>query len=774
MALVNPLSFLLRRRWPAPLGAALLLLADVPHAHGQATPVGAARTVVVAGRVVDQRGAPIPAARIAAPALGRTTTTDASGSFVLRGLRPQTLTLHSTQIGYAPRRTTIDLASADRDSLWVDLVLEQVAVSLGGVQVTATPSGRDPLAVAQSTTTVSGKELERTAAATLGATLAAQPGITARYQGPGASAPIIRGLSGDRVLVLQDGHRTGDLASTAPDHGVTIDPTSAQRVEIVRGPAALLYGNNALGGVVNVISDDVPGSRPARPYGSASITGESAAPGGALQLEGSAPVGRHGVLRVRAGTRTHGDVRLGRGWAGGPLTNTDYRNDHAVAGAALVGDRGTAGAAYRGYRFEYGLPTAIGDEANAVTLRGRRDELLARVERSLADGRLGGWLDAARAEASAQWYHHDEVFADGIVGTRLELRSQTAQATVRTRALGPFRDGAFGVSSLLRQNGVTGSQALTPANDAASVGGYVFQELALGRRADDAALRIPFGLRYDRFTIRSHASEKFGAGRQRAFDGLSGSVGLNVPIAAGASFGVTLARAVRSPTAEELFSKAGHTGTGAFEIGDPDLAAESNSGVDAVLRVQRRRLTAQLSAYHNQIDRYIGLYPTGRDTVVPDGAGGTKALPLFVVSQRPATLRGVEGTLERVVREHVVLGIVGDVLQARDGDGGPLPFMPAGRVGGSARYDDGIFSLGASVRHVLAQRRVPDGELAAPAYTLSDLYAGLRITRGARIHTITLRSDNTANVLYRDATSRIKAFAPNPGRNFMASYKVVF
>src|SRR3712207_2369592 len=242
-------------RWVAAVCA--VVASQVAGAQETAVAGGQRATVVVAGRVTDGRGSVVPAARVGVAALGRATTTDGAGRFVLRGLRRDQAHLQVTQIGYAPRRLALDLrAPTVGDSLWLDVSLEQVAVSLGGVQVTATPSGRDPLAIAQSTTTVSGKDLERTAAATLGATLAAQPGISARYQGPGASAPIIRGLSGDRVLVLQDGHRTGDLASTAPDHGVTIDPSAAQRVEIVRGPAALLYGNNALGGVVNVISED--------------------------------------------------------------------------------------------------------------------------------------------------------------------------------------------------------------------------------------------------------------------------------------------------------------------------------------------------------------------------------------------------------------------------------------------------------------------------------------------------------------------------------------
>ena len=343
---------------------------------------------------------------------------------------------------------------------------------------------------------------------------------------------------------------------------------------------------------------------------------------------------------------------------------------------------------------------------------------------------------------------------------------------------------------LFRDNGVDGALALTPPNGGRSLGAFVYQELApFARGADRAAaapdaapdvatrapgrlagVRVPFGLRYDEHVVESRASERFGAGRRRAFGGVSGSVGLSVPLGAGLSLGTNVARAVRAPAAEELFSEAGHAGTGAFEIGDPDLRLERSTGVDAVLRVERRRAGAQLSAYANRIGDWIGLYATGRDTLAPDGIGGTKVLPLYQVQQRDATLRGVEGSAEWAVRgdsraRGVILGVMGDVVVARDREGSALPFMPPARLGGHARWEGTRGAAGARVRHAFAQRRVPEGEFATDAYTLVDLHASWRLPLGGATHLLTLRVDNATDALWRDGASRVKAFAPGVGRS---------
>ena len=748
----------------------------------------------LAGRIVDEQGVGVAAARVAIPSLNRWTIASADGAFTLRDLAPGPHVLLVNQIGFAPARREVELPG-DTGTVRISVTLQRTAVTLAGIQVTATPTARDPLAIAQPTTTLAGRELQRNIGSTLGATLARQPGISARYDGPGANAPIIRGLSGDRILVLQDGQRTGDLSSTAPDHGVTIDPAAAHRVEIVRGPAALLYGNNALGGVVNVISEDIPGVLPSRIHGSVTMTAESATPGGGAQAELTSPVGRRAVVGVRVGARSHDDVRLGDGWIAPKLENTHLRNIHGVIGAALIDGARSVGGAYRAYGFTYGLPFPPGGGASQVHLEGARHELLARA--TLPARGWGGGVAGAeqiRLEGSAQWYSHDEIGADGAVATALALRSQTAQVVVRTGPLAIFQDGAFGVAALFRQNNVTGAQALTPANDSRCFRIFAFQEIPLFRlRAGGSGhgegegegegdytpsttgfVLLPLGIRYDRYAVESDASERFGPPRTRGFGGVSGSMGLTVPLAQGTSLGISAARAFRSPTPEELFSQAGHAGTGAFEIGDPDLKAEVNTGFDVVLRVERRGLTAQLAGYLSRIDGYIGMYPAGRDTVVSDGAGRTKTHPLVIASQRPARLRGAEGSLEAVVAGRLVAGLMGDVVSARDASGAALPFIPPARLGVSARFDTGFLSIGANVRHAFAQRRVPPGEVRTGAHTITDLHASLRVVRGSRVHSLTVRADNAADVLYRDAASRIKDFAPNPGRNLAAVYRVDF
>jgi iron complex outermembrane recepter protein len=741
----------------------------------------AAAQTRVAGQVVDETGKPVALGRVTIAELGRATVSDTGGRFAFHAVPAGRHRLSAARIGFAPAHLVVDVVDGVGPPAPVTLVLRRSAVTLSGVQVTATPVNRDPLAVTQSTSTVTGPELERSLGATLGATLAKQPGVAARYDGPGANVPIIRGLSGDRILMLQDGQRAGDLASTAPDHGVTIDPSAAARIEIVRGPAALLYGNNALGGVVNVISEDVPTTIPSRIQGATTVSVESATPGGGGNVELTAPVAGRFVVRARAGGRSHQDVRLGDGWPVGRLANTHARNRFGVLGVGAIGERGSAGIAYRGYGFEYGLPSRGGPES-WISLHGIRHEVLARAE--LKAGRI---VEGVRADATAQWYEHDELASDGTVATALALRTGSAQAIARTRPWSIFGDGAVGVSGLVRSNGIAGPQALMPANRSVGVGAFLFQEVPLfrvrraagagGTGSDDALsgyVRLPFGVRYDHYAIESETTDRFGAGRRRTFGGVSGSVGVTVPLAQGASLGLNLARAFRSPTVEELFSQAGHAGTGAFEIGDPTLRPEANTGADAVLRVGRRRVTAQIAAYHNRIRDYIALYPTGRDTLAPDGLGGTKSLPLHTASQRTATLRGVEGSVDVAIARRIVVGAIGDVVRASDAASDPLPYIPPARLGTSARYDDGTVVFGIELRHAFAQSRVPAGELRTAAYTLVDAHAGVRLLVGSRLHTLTVRLDNARDVLYRDAASEIKDFAPNPGRNVAAVYRVNF
>jgi iron complex outermembrane recepter protein len=254
---------------------------------------------------------------------------------------------------------------------------------------------------------------------------------------------------------------------------------------------------------------------------------------------------------------------------------------------------------------------------------------------------------------------------------------------------------------------------------------------------------------------------------------------VSVPLSATVTAAVSAARAFRAPTVEELFSNAFHAAVGTFDQGNPNLRAETNQGFDGTLRAQSHRVNGQLSAFYNRVNNFITPNIV-KDTIIDD-AGTPTTVPLNRFSQGDATLRGVEGRLETEVIRNLVLGAMGDVVRGELRGGEPLPFMPAARIGGLARWDNGRISAGGEVRHAFTQDRVPTAATPddpsatpAPAYTLVNLSAGLNLVAGGRTSAITLRVDNVFDEKYFDATSRIKNFAFNPGRNVSLVYKVLF
>ncbi|HEX6913298.1 MAG TPA: TonB-dependent receptor, partial [Longimicrobium sp.] len=662
-------------------------------------------------------------------------------------------------MGYAPAERSVTVAAGAAGEP-VRIRLEHTPLTLPGIQVTASPTAGEVGVVAQATSQLAGRALEREMGGTLAHTLRAQPGVAMRSMGPAATMPVLRGLTGDRVLVLHDGQRTGDLAGSADDHGVTLDPLVAQRVEVVRGPATLLYGNNALGGVVNVISDDVPTHVPGRAEWSAGVQSESAYPGGAANVKVTAPLGGAWAGTLRLGGRSTGDVRIPTDAVlGSRLRNTDMESWNGALGIGRAGERLEGGAVARAYGFGYGLPVPPG--ANAVSLRGRRWELRAGGEL-----RTSSALAArVRADAAAQDYAHDEI--DDVRDHTLQrfaLRTRTAGVRVHQRAGGRLLDGAWGLSGLWKAYSATGPEALTPPADSRGLGVFGFQELRL---VGGASLQL--GGRYDDYRIASHDSDKFGAGRARAFRAVSGSAGLRVPLADGLSAAVSAARSFRAPTVEELFSAAAHAGTGAVELGNPALRAEHGFAVEGVLRAQTPRWTGQLAAYRNRVDDYVYLAARGDTTLY--GA----RLPVLEYAQGTAVLRGVEGQVEVAATRSLVVGMMGDWLHARHADGTPLSFMPPPRLGGTVRWDDGRWMLGADLHHEVRQDGVgAAGELPTPAHTTVRLTAGVRVPWAGSLHSITLRAENLTDEMHREATSRIKDFAPGPGRNLSLLYRVVF
>ena len=722
----------------------------------------------VVGIVHDSAGVPLPNARVSVAALGIVTTTDGNGRFAIGQLRPGRYHLTARLIGYAPAHQDV-IVNAGGDVVQVSLTLHATALTLSGVLVTATPTATDPLNVPQATTELSGAALSRHLGASVAQTLKSEPGISVRYNGPAAAAPVIRGLQGDRILVLQDGQRSGDLASAAPDHAISIDPLAAERIEVVRGPASLLYGNNALGGVVNVISNDIPLSVPSHVEGYMAGQAESVSPGGALSGALTVPAGQSLAFTARGGWRDAQDVRQG---GNVKLDNTYAKNYYGVGGLGFSRGDVNAGIVYRGYKFAYGLPSAPDDEEAGVHIDGHRQEIAGRSTIMLPGTALG----VLNFNGTAQWYSHDEIEATGAVGTSFSLETQTLDLTGKTQ-LGRLT-GALGLSGLFKQYASTGEEALTPAANSNAGGAFLYQELPLLHASDpDARVpRLQLGGRYDIYRVDSkEGDEKFGAPRSLSFDSWSGSVGVTVPVGKSVSLGMSAARAFRAPTVEELFSNALHAAAGTYDKGNPNLVAETSRGLDGVVRIQSTRVDAQFAGFYNRINDFVSV------DIVKDTTVAGESVPLNLFAQGDATLKGIEGRFEVTVTPQFVLGAMGDMVRGTLENGTALPFIPAARLGGSARWEGRRLSLGSELRHGFAQRRVPppatEGDpsaIAAGAYTVLDLNIGYSLSVGDRVHSIVLRADNVTDEQYVDATSRIKSFAFQPGRNFAVVYKVLF
>jgi iron complex outermembrane receptor protein len=783
-----------RTALPATLLAIPAALASVlPAAAVRAQPPAAApaaRPGAVGGLVVDgATGRPLPAAQVRLLGATRGDLTHDDGRFEFADLPAGRYTVAVQRVGYAAAERTVTLEAGARAAVRVELTPS--AARLAPVVVTGNVGERREGEALRPTRVVGGAELDRRLGETVAATLQSQPGVTTSSLGPATARPVIRGLAGDRVLVLEDGVRPGDLSTTSADHAVAVDPLTARQLEVVRGPNSLLYGPSALGGVVNVVRDEVPTSPLEHAHGAVVAQGATANRGTTAGGYFAAPLGHlngaHLAARVEASARDGGDLRTPLG----TLRNTQLRTYGGAAGAALVGERGHAGVSVRGYANDYGIPGGfVGAHPNGVDVRMRRGMVRAEAERRFGDGDGGGRrvlgvpLTSARLTAAYTDYGHQEVEASGAVGTRFAQELGQADLLVRHGAVGALASGAVGARVQLR--GVsTGGALRTPSTDDVSAAAFAVEEATLGR------VRLQGGLRYDyaRYTPRERAFVRVGglvlATEPRAFGAVSGSLGALVDAGAGVQVGASVARAYRTPDFNELYSDGPHLAAYTYDVGNPRLGKETGLGGDLFVRVARPRLRAEAAGFVNALSGFVytrntgllgrqGGRPlfqfTGRDALLAgaDASAEWTARPALVVE---GTLSYVRGTLRGApdsLPDDAALGLPAR-LGSRD-----LPLMPPlqGRLG--ARYERPRWFAGAGVRAAARQERLGDFETPTAGYAVGDLSAGLRLVLGARLHTLTLRVDNVLDQEYREHLSRVKAVLPEAGRNVSLLYRVAF
>lgn len=702
-----------------------------------------AQNASIAGKVNSIDGAPVSGAHVRIVELARHTDAGADGAYRFEAVPRGSYLVEARSDRFGSRIVRVEAPATG--SVEANIVLS-VAVHREAIVVT---SGVETASLAESAkpiTVLAGLDLASRLKSTLGETLAEQAGVSSTSFGPGASRPVIRGMGGDRVRLLQGGIGMADASNTSPDHAVSFDPLSADQIEVLRGPATLLYGSTAIGGVVNVIDGRIPESKQEHPVGGVfdlALGSVSSEKQGGASLNG----GRNRFAwHLDALRRETDDVRIPLG--DGRMPNSATENTSGSLGASVIGERAFFGANVSLFNTTYGIPS---EEDVVIDLKQRRLDLKGGIREPF------GAFRGAKVRFGMSDYEHVELEGEEV-GTRFENQGYEGRLEFLHNPIGAL-NGAFGFQAQGRDLTVTGAEAFLPPSQTSSIAAFVLEEVGRGRT------RLALGGRIERQTVEVNG------GDSRTMTGASASVGLTVRAEKGLAFGVSLAHSERLPGAEELFSDGPHAATNAFEVGDPNLSKEKSLGLDASIKKSGGPINAEISFFRNAFSGYIFERFTDEEE---DG------LRVVRYEQRDALFWGMEAQASIQLFEkadrHLDLEASADYVRARlDRSDEPLPRIAPMRLGFGLHYRDSRFDIRGEVRRVQKQDRISEFELATPGHTFINATASYRIFGGTRTVTdIVLRGTNLGNAEGRNHVSYLKDIVPLPGRDIRASLRFQF
>ena len=700
-----------------------------------------------------ETGEPLAGSFVSVVGTGTAAVTHGDGTFHLNGIEDGSYAIHADRLGY--RGATIEVTVEEESAV---VVIELVAspIALQGMVVTATISERNAAEALRPVSVMAGDELQLQMQGTIAATLAAMPGLAVTSMGPTVSQPVVRGLSGDRVLLLEDGTRVVDASNSGTDHTNALDPASARRIEIVRGPGALLYGGNALGGVINVIRDEIPSAVPHHVTGSATLQSQTVTGSVSGSAATTFAVSEHVPVRVEVAARTGGDLKT----PVGTLLNTDGDMWSGGAGSAYVAAWGHMGASFRGYRNDYGIPGGfVGGHEEGVRIEMERatSKFRTRLTRPV------GIFQSLRFDAFHSWYEHREIEPPDILGTLYTQQAASGDILGQHAGWGPFAAGAAGARVSWEDFGYGGS-LYTPDTRRLRAAAYLLEEIDLG------STRIEWGLRYDwtrADPVHEDRDSDIGEIRDRSFHSVSGSLGVLYNPGSGLTLGASAVRAFRSPDIDELYSEGPHLAAYAFEIGNPSLEAEIGRGLDVYIRYESDRLRGEVTGFYNDIEGYVYGEDTDRLSRV--------LLPIYQFQGNDAVFSGIEASVDAdmgggLALEAVVASVTGSL---KDTDQ-PLPLVPPLKGQAALKYERPKWFLRGEAEMAARQDRIGEFETATDGYTVLNLSAGARVTLGGRLNVLTLSLDNATNTEYRNHLSRVKEIMPEAGRGLSVTYRVVF
>ena len=734
-----------------------LLLRFVPVLGLAVGPAWGDQTGSLAGHVIDaESGQSVGWTTVVIEGLERARMSDAEGYFFFANVPPGEHVLQSLHVGYHEARFKVEVVAGD--TTHVDLVIGHESLHIEAIVVEG--EAESALAPLQEPEVVfSGSKLRQNLSRTIAETIDYEPGIAQRSMGPAPARPVLRGLGGDRLLVIEDGERTGDLSGTSSDHAVAIEPMTTERIEIVRGPRTLLYGSNALAGVVNVVRGYVPSERPDGFGGSVTYQGESVNRGlsGGLALE--QPLGSL-ALRFDSSLRNADDISTPHG----VLANTDIRTGNASVGLSLVRPWGHVGASGSLYDSDYGIPPdPEGGHPDGVSIDLQRQHLEGRGEIFTGPD----WLQRLELHHSFSRYQHGEFEASGDLGMEFGVLTHNSGALAHLDRMGPFANGAVGLWYEYRNYAAAGLNFTPPAEEYAGAL-FTYQEWEYGPWAANAALRVDARRVEPR---EERDSRRVGSIQTRDFAGMSAGLSNHYRASSTLTLGTTLMRTFRAPGIEELFSEGPHLAAYSYEVGNGTLDSERGLGLELFADYDRGEGHLHLAVFRNAINGYI--FPKN------SGEHSLRRADLFLyqtVGER-VLMYGAEVSFDWHLSEPWKVAGTLSYVRGRliDLDDEPLPRLPPlqGHLGLTCEPTEAL-SATIDVRLAAEQDQVGEFEEPTEGYAVLDLSSQYYVQWGGRLHTFALTLENATDAVYRNHLNRVKEILPEPGRNLRLLHKIFF
>jgi iron complex outermembrane receptor protein len=719
----------------------VLFLSGVP-AIGFAQATGTLRGTVT----LETTGKPIHNVIITISRLNRSTETDDSGVYEFQNVPPGTYEIiaHLDRIPDVVETVSVTAGATTTADIRILLTTRREEVT-----VTATGAEETSFNSIQSVTSLSSVQIIEKNSQSLGEALDHELGVAKRSSGPGNARPVIRGFDSDRVLVVQDGNRIGSLGFQSGDHGEPIDVLSLDKLEVVKGPATLLYGSSAIGGVVNAVTGhDAPHE---------GLHGYITALGGTNNYQGGGSAGfefgtkRWLVWGNGSGQRSGDyDTPIGR------ITNSYARNGAGEAGFGYYPGRGFVSFDYVFDKLVYGVPINPAEqEPEIIHLNPRRHSI--RFNAGMRD--IKSFINSAQFSFQYNDYEHGEIDSvTDAVNTLFKNKTFTHRGYFdqkREKRL----SGTFGFWGMHRDYESIGEEALAPPTKQNAFAVFALEKIDFERIGFQLGGRFEHnGYNPDQILDRPTPD--------RSFNGFSGAAGIRVPTWRGGAFIANYTHSYRAPALEELYNQGPHPGNATFEFGNPNLKRESGDGIDLSLRHSNDRVRAEFNFFFYKFRDFIFLAPTGEFV---EG--------LFVAdyAQADARYKGAEFQFDARLHPNIWLLSELDYVNAEliDTDT-PLPRIPPlrGRVGleflykGLRFYPEAVMSKD--------QERLFPAETRTGGYAVFNVTGSYTLAHQHSAHIFSLSGFNLGDRLYRNHLSFIKDFAPEIGRGVRLTYTVRF